>query len=347
MRAAISTWLLLQGASAFASSPVATGDPSRPECIDAMRLGKAMYESTAPRLYAPLSVPKGMESRLILGASDLDISGGDALTNSPEFEKLPRGSGAIYWAAKPSEGHRIVVQDMPMSWQGNTYDLYLLDPAAQKASSLEKPIIAQAWRPPLVFQRDKQGTKWFIDVGHPAIALGDWNVYTAKEGRPVCTISFHPGAENPADLLPKQLLAFTRRLDEVLGPGNNEGTLQPTAGIRIAAQHLLANAALRPWALADTDAYNSRSEVDKGLEQWAKSNRARRRLYDEITKTYPAAEQSLAEYYEKAYRLPAQKSREVASWTLGLIFRSYFVFPNEEGRRQDRNTRTNPWPHAR
>lgn len=351
-RLTFSTWFLLQAATAFASSPVATGDTSRPECVDALRLAKAMYESNAPRLYAPLKIPKEMQSRLILGAFDLDISGGNALDNSPEFEKLSRERGAIYWAAKASDGRRIVVEDIPMGWQGDTYDLYLLESSVSKAGFQNngsanrpyQPVIAMAWRPPLVFQQDKQGTKWFIDVGHPADALNDWNVYTSKEGRPICTIAFHPGATNAADLLPKQVKALTKKLDEVLGPGHDEGTLQPTAGIRIAAQHLMSNAALRPWALSDGAAHNSRGEVDKGLEGWANANAARRRLYDEIQKAYPAAEQSLAAYYAGAYGLQAQKSQEVAKWTLDLMYRSYFVFPSEEARNRDRNARTNPWP---
>lgn len=317
-----------------------------------------MYESTAPRLYAPLKIPKEMQSRLILGAFDLDISGGNALDSASEFEKLPRNTGAIYWAAKESEGHRIVVQDAPMSWQGNVYELYLLDPAVQKAtflSNLQKdsanlpyqPIISMAWRPPLVFQRDKQGTKWFIDVGHPAEALGDWKVYTSRTGSPVCTIAFRAGAENPANLLPKQVLALSRKLDEVLGPGRDEGTLQPTAGIRVAARHLMANAALRPWALSDGDVYNSRDEVDAGLAEWAKANQSRRRLHDEIQTIYPAAEQSLATYYANTYGLQPQKSQLVARWVLDLMFRSYFVFSSEKAGLRKTTPRTNPWTSER
>ena len=317
-----------------------------------------MYESTASRLYAPLKVPKDMQSRLILGAYDLDISGGNALDSSSEFEKLPQSSGAIYWATKESDGHRIVVQDAPLSWQGDVYELYLLDPAVKKATfqaNLQKdsaslpyqPVITMAWRPPLVFQRDKQGSKWFIDVGHPADVLGDWKVYTSREAHPVCTIAFHPGEGSAAGLLPKQVTALSRKLNEVLGPGNDEGTLQPTARIRIAAGHLLANAALRPWALSDGDVYNTRDEADAGLAEWAKANQSRRRLYDEIQKIYPAAEQALAEYYATTYGLQQQKSQQVAKWVIDLVYRSYFVFSSENARLRQPAPRTNPWTSER
>ena len=350
---AIPAMLIALSSTAYAA-PLAKGDVSRSECIDAMKLANAMYASAAPRLFAPLEIPKGMQSRLILGASELDISGGEALENGPEFDKLPQESGAIYWAATVSEGRRIVVKDQRMGWQGDVYDLYLLEPGVQQAGFLAnirknpdnhayKPVIEMAWRPPLVFQSIRQGTKWFIDVGHPADILGNWKVYTAQAGRPVCSITFHADGATPAELLPQAVANLARKLDEVLGPGNDEGTLQPTARIRLGAQHLMANAALRPWALSEADAYNSRREVDSGLVEWAKGNHARSRLYEEIRKAYPAAEKSLAAYYATAYGLQGQKSEEVAKWALDLMFRSYFVFSRQE----DRSHQPNPWPIAR
>jgi len=84
---AIPAMLIALSSTAYAA-PLAKGDVSRSECIDAMKLANAMYASAAPRLFAPLEIPKEMQSRLILGASELDISGGEALENGPEFDKL-------------------------------------------------------------------------------------------------------------------------------------------------------------------------------------------------------------------------------------------------------------------
>lgn len=129
-----------------------------------------------------------------------------------------------------------------------------------------------------------------------------------------------------------------------MGPGNDEGTLQPTARTRLDAKHVLANAGLRPWALVDGNAYNSRSEVDAGLENWAKANSSRRRLYGEILKEYPVAERSLAAYYASAYGLKPQKAQEAAAWVLDLVFRSFFVFSNGQNYFRYDGVRTNPWP---
>lgn len=354
-RVIIATWFSIHATTVLASLPLATGDISRPECIDAMKLAKAMYESTAQRLYAPLEPPKEMQSRLVLGASGLDISGGDALQSTTDFEKLPQDNRNIYWSRDTNGGLRVVVREIPVGWRGDVYALYLLDGTVQKETFLSnidsapngspyQPVVSETWRPPLVFQRDERGAKWFIDVGQLFQVLGDWSVYTSKERHAICTIAFHPPAKDPIGLLPKQVGTLALKLDEALGPGNDEGTLQPTATTRLHVKHVLANAALRPWALSDADAYNSRSEVDAGLEDWAKVNGSRRRLYNEIRKAYPAAEHSLATYYVSAYGLQPRKAQEVAAWALDLIFRSHFVFSSGGDYFRDDDVRTNPWP---
>src|SRR5262249_18741433 len=131
------------------------------------------------------------------------------------------------------------------------------------------------------------------------------------------------------------------------GPGNDEGTLQPTARQRLHVEHLLGNAAFRPWALSDADAYNSRNEVDAGLDAWARMNSARARLRKQMLGAYPAAERALAEYYASAFGLQPGKAREVAAWALDLTFRSYFVFHRDEDRSSSNDIRTNPWPLQR
>lgn len=242
-----------------------------------------------------------------------------------------------------------------MGWRGDMYNLYLLDNGVAKddflrsiesapGSSPYQPIISDAWRPPLVFQRDKPKEKWFVDVGQPFQILSDWHVYTAKTGQAVCIIAFSPPGKSPVGLLPRAVTRLARKLDEALGPGNEEGTLQPTARTRLDAKYVLANAALRPWALTDGDAYNSRNEVDAGLEEWAKANNSRRRLYGEIQKEYPLAERSLVAYYASAYGLPPQQAQEAAVWVLDLIFRSFFVFSNGQNYFRYDGVRTNPWP---
>lgn len=354
-RLGIAVCCFLQATAALASLPFATGDISRPECSDAMKLAKAMFQSTAMRLYAPLTIPTGLRSTLVLGASELDISGGNALTSTEDFEKLPQDNRNIYWAKETNGALRVVVREAPVGWRGDMYYLYLLDAAVAKddflnsinsatGSSSYQPVVSDTWRPPLVFQPPQHEAKWFIDVGQPFQILSDWRVFSSEKGRAICTIAFGPSGKDAAEHLPRPVKRLASKLDEALGPGNDEGTLQPTARTRLDAKHVLANAALRPWALVDANAYNSRSEVDAGLEDWAKVNNSRRRLLAEILKEYPAAERSLAAYYASAYGLPPPKAQEVAAWVIDLVFRSFFVFSNGQNYFRYDGVRTNPWP---
>ena len=61
-RLSIAVCFFLQATAALASLPFAMGDISRPECIDATNLAKAMYQSTAQRLYAPLTTPADLQA---------------------------------------------------------------------------------------------------------------------------------------------------------------------------------------------------------------------------------------------------------------------------------------------
>jgi hypothetical protein len=354
-RLSIAVCFLLQATVALASLPSANGDISRPECMDAMKLAREMFHSTSQRLYAPLTIPTDLRSTLVLGASELDVSGGNALTSTEDFEELPQGIRNIHWAKETNGALRVVVREIPVGWRGDMYDLYLLDAAVTKDDFLNsinsatgsvtyQPVVSDTWRPPLVFQLPQLKEKWFIDVGQPFQILSDWRVYSSKERRAICTIVFSPPGKDSAARLPRPVRTLVRKLDEALGPGNDEGTLQPTARTRLDAKHVLANAALRPWALVDGNAYNSRSEVDAGLEDWAKVNNSRRRLYGEILKEYPIAERSLAGYYSRAYGLPPQKAQESAAWVLDLAFRSFFVFSNGQDYFRYDGVRTNPWP---
>lgn len=336
--------------------PTATGNVTSPECVDAAVLAQSMFASIAPRLYAPLQIPPGVRSALVLGASESDISGGDALQATDAFEKLPQQTNrSVYWSRAVDAGKRIVVAETAVGWRGDMYSLYLLDGAIEPSSflnslevarhdALSVPVVSDSWRPPLVFQLPDGGKKWFIDVGQPHQVLANWRVHAAEATQPSCTILFLNPSGSTDKGLPTSVRTLVAQLDEALGPGHDEGTLQPTARQRLHAQHVLANAAYRPWALSDGDVYNSRSEVDAGLEEWALAIRSRSRLRGDIVKTYPKAERSLSAYYVRTFGLSAQKADEVSAWVLDLVFRSFFVFSNDGDYFRYDGVRTNPWP---
>ena len=223
-RLSIALCLLLQSALAFAALPFATGDISRSECIDAMTLARAMFQSTAQRLYAPLVIPAGLQSTMVLGAVELDISGGDALTSTDDFERLPQGTRTIYWAKETNGATRVVVNEVNYGWQGDKYSLYLLDAAVAKddfiksidaapGSATYRSVVSDTWRPPLVFQSIGDKAKWFIDVGEPFQIFSDWRVYSSAEKREICRIAFSPLGKDKAGRLPHAVTSLARKLD--------------------------------------------------------------------------------------------------------------------------------------
>jgi hypothetical protein len=83
-------------------------------------LATHMYNSTASRVYAPLTTPQAMRSELILGASALEISGGHALAgNAEEFEEAPHSNAGVYWARHTDAGRRLVIVEWPASMRGS------------------------------------------------------------------------------------------------------------------------------------------------------------------------------------------------------------------------------------
>lgn len=169
-RSMIATWLLIN-ATTVGALPLASGNTSSLQCTDAMKVAKAMYESTSRRLYAPLKIPNGLQSRFILGASELDISGGDALESTADFEKLPYYTRNIYWSRDAKEEPRIVVVENTVGWRGDQYSLYLLDETVKKETFLSnidntssnaafEPLIYDSWRPPMIYLIGERGSKF-------------------------------------------------------------------------------------------------------------------------------------------------------------------------------------------
>ncbi|HSX89334.1 MAG TPA: hypothetical protein VLG17_15235 [Pseudomonas sp.] len=341
--------------------PTASGDTSSQECADALALANFMFNSKSTKLYAPLSIPSTMNSDLILGTSERDISGGSALeANQDQFEKLPQlgrnTTRSVYWEKEVEGSTRIAVKETNAGWKGDMYSLFLIDSHIQENEFLQDlqesyghskypAFIEGAWRPPLIFLSRSTKTKWFIDVGQPYEFLARWIIYKNPTNKLTesCTIQFRPEIKFSQSLLPKSVQRLAYLLNETMGPGNNEGTLQPTARLRLHTQHIWANAALRPWALSESDVYNSTEEVNTELKAWSKSGLSYKNIHTEIINTYPAAEQELAHYYMKNFKLPKDKATPLANWVLDIAYRAHYIFPNGSDHFRYDNVNTNPW----
>jgi hypothetical protein len=134
-------------------------------------------------------------------------------------------------------------------------------------------------------------------------------------------------------------------IDETIGPGNNEGTLQPTARLRGAVQYVWGNVALRPWAVSEADVYNSREEVDAGLEAWSKgdSGPSYRRVYKEILAAYPVALEALRQYYGSTFSLSNEKAQALATYVLDIALRANYSFTNGQDYFRYQGVNNNPW----
>jgi len=339
--------------------PTLRGGDRTDQCDTALQIARYQFASDTPYVFAPPTIPSGIDSVEVLGTRLVDVSGGDALfADEAIFERIPaQRSGTemrAVWQRAPVHDRRFVLVERPMGWRGDRYFVFdvtgattLVEVLAQvdapRPSNGVIPLLSGVWRPPLVFRHAASGTLWFVDLdAHTSGVLPNWNIYAAgPDGTgPRCSVHFWPEVADATDLLPERVRELARLLDQSLGNGVGEGTLQPTARIRGTASNTWANAAYRPWAV--TAAYNTRAEVDAGLKVWSKKNALR---YEQILKLYPLAEKSLSDYYEKTFTLSPEDARALASYVLDVAFRSNFVFSSDDPERLTRNAKAsrNPW----
>jgi hypothetical protein len=302
-------------------------------------MARSAFHSRSFSLDWPIPAP-APPARIILRQRVADISGGDGIeADASEFLTLHQPLGkdyklTIFWSRKAYAGKRLAVVDRPFNWRGDWYTTYLLDPGdtperfGTRLTELKPLLGDNRWSPPTVLSSGTGEAYWIIDRGEPYQVMPDWRVFvpTASGAHSPCRISF--GADGRAGLanLPAPVRKLAAELDEALGPGTGEGTLQPTAAIRVMVAQAWANAAARPWALT-AQPYNSRLEVQRGLAEWARGSRARTVLLGRISHDYPAAEQALATYYATSATRTHAAAKRTAARVLDYMFRTYFVFP--------------------
>lgn len=312
-----------------------------PECKTVLRLAQLAYKSTAFNLWEPQSLLENLDITLVLGPQGLDLSGGDALdANLEVFTKVPLPEYAprsIYWQTDTSQGNRLVIEEIPHGWRGDAYAVRLAPTTLTTSEYFSAKnrqgsgglitLIDGAWRAPLVFQSKNAGNLWLVYVGEPYVFSPNWLVYLPIAGQlqKACEVQFHPNVNHATSLLPSSVQRLAMLLDQSIGRGENEGTLQPTARIRISVDQAWANAALRPWAMGTP--YNSREEVDAGLSAWAENGKTYRAAYVEIQVQYKIAEKALKSHYKKRFNMSKIESQSTAKNVLDTALRTHYVFP--------------------
>lgn len=333
--------IFLMTGTAFAW-PIMSGDTRRSECVEALAMASAQFKSDTFSMRAPLPIAAAAMSRLVLSVSEEHIEAGDAQSADPNvFGKMtypgnPNTLRNVYWQISPQRGKRLIVAESQVGWRGDWYSYYLADPSLPVETYLVdpeqlrrlglKPVIGEVWRPLQLLQNSASGQIWAIDQNEQR----NWDVYILDEAgmSARCHVAFMPDVPPAVRLLPKPTQRFASLLAEALGPGRNEGTLQPTARIAYDVEQAWANAAMRPWALK-REPYNSRAEVDDGLEKWAMRGPKYRRTYRAIRRQYPKAVAALASYYRTTFSKSPQAAREMAAQSMDYLYRSYFVFHRE------------------
>jgi hypothetical protein len=227
-----------------------------------------------------------------------------------------------------------------MNWQGDFFGLYLVDATLdpdktadllaneKKTDTRMALVFKNAWRGPWLIRDPQTQGIVAIDIQHPADFLADWIVYRNAGGvlERACHIAFRPPAQRASELLPSGAVReLAVLLDEILGvPAQDEGTLQPTSRIRVAARQAWANAAVRPWALEEP--YNTEKEIAEGLKEWTRRSPVYRARYRRLQALLPKAEKELAAYYRKALGKSAQEAASLARQALTRAVGAHFVF---------------------
>ena len=334
------------------AAPTIVGDKSDERCRAALNMAEAAWQSSSFDLTWPIPEPPSGPMKIVLRQNDADISGGNdaniggglaidvdpATFEAREQQLHDNHSVTVFWGKQVSSGKRVVMVASPMGWQGDWYTVLVLDAdltperlgellgeRMDPPSTALVPLIGDnRWNPPIILQDTRTDDYWLIDRGEPYETLADWRVFVVGKDGPAapCHIAMGYTEAKGLNALPPVVRRLAAALDEALGPGSNEGTLQPTARTRLAVRQAWANAAMRPWAFTG-EPYNTRLEVEQGLRSWAKANSKRTALMRRIQLDYPAAENALRNYYgEQGRAAPAALAHHV----LDQMFRTYFTF---------------------
>lgn len=324
------------------AAPVIVGDQDHPACVATLNIADTAFRSARPSLTWPVTIT-GTDVRFILGRKAADISDGDGLlADLAIFERI-EGDGqnrAIYWQRQPVNGRRLVAVDRRFNMRGDWYYLYALDAAVAQPDFLRQismeeglttaftPILGDnRWYPPLVLASDAVAAPWVVDQGEPYHIMADWLVITVtgQDSGPLCRVDFTPDGQPGLDALPPEVRRFARLADEALGPGNDEGSLQPTARLRLAVAKGWALVSHRPWALTSPP-YNSRTETVAGLARWAGKTAGRTRLYRALRQSERPAHKALSAYYQARFALTPAQANPFAAHALDHMLRTHFTF---------------------
>lgn len=347
------------------TGPKLIGDGARAECRIAFDLAKATFASTNPNLLWPILLPEGTEASIVLSRGGDDISGGLPLyADATAFDRVEYRPGSansfVYWQRETNGGRRLVVVQDEFNWRGAWYYLFdvegslsqsdfILAYTSARRSNLSSLVVGvpvlgdNRWQPPIILGNPQTKDVWVLDQGERGNGLTSWSVYVSSlEGmNSPCQIEFANAETVGLKKLPRSVRNFAALLDEALGPGTNEGTLNQTGAIRFRVAQSWAVLTERPWALVG-EPHNSRKQVDDALIEWGRSVPARMKLHKELGKTYDVAQRELAVFLVANFAISQKQAEFFSAYAMDHMLRTYFVFQIED--EEKRVSFGNPWP---
>lgn len=309
------------------------------ECSEALMLARNSFQSTKFDFVISTSeITKNSLSEIVLFSIADDISGTNKnIFRKVSFKRFNETNGNIYWQINAINNHRLVIAEWTMGWRGDMYSVFDIDVNISIEDFISEfsknenfknstAITLDSWKPPLIL-KNQDSSLWLIKTPEFFDSFGNWEIFafTTSGVKKECDVIFKPDVKNNVELLSKSVQDLALLLGKTMGLGKDEGTLHPTAQLRGQIEFLLANIVLRPWVFFD-EPYNSRKEVDDGLEKWSNTSIKNRKLYNEIKKQYPIAEKSLSNYYQEHFSLSAIKAEALSKYMIDIFFRSHYSF---------------------
>lgn len=351
--------------------PVLVGDEARSECQAALGMASAAFRSTSPVLTWPVPGPDAGLAALVLRRKDRDISGGDGIWVDPEVFARMEGDERLrmvfHWQREVRDGRRILVVEVPHSWRGSWYSLFLVDGALSPESFPQiyrdaaqayfrqpkdgppvlLPVLYQnSWATPMILRDESSGGLWVLEQGQFNFWQPEWQIHVngAEGFSPLCRVIFNPDDSTGLERMPPAVRDFATFADAALGPDPDLGTLRPTQGIRNRVSLFWTILAERPWALTATP-YNSREEVEAGLTAWAEGVPARVRLLQNLFESLEPAENALTHLLRDRFPIDEDAARTFSAYAIDHMLRSYFTFHSEVGGLSHTPSLT-PWPNS-
>ena len=336
--------LLVSYGSIGADFPRLSGDQT-PSCRQMLKIAQDAFHSNQVDLRVVRPLPEGMPIHLVLSLDEnseyLDRTQFELIENHEDIEEdnltqseLGTSYEKVYLQNTKGSLVKLALVRTWL-WSSALFEMRLL-PSGLKAERVaqwrQEDALASmsSYFPPRVYTSADYHDWWLVS-GQGFGPFSAWTIYVLRDKSFLksCEIQFLPPQFNLMHYMPVEARKLAKLLSQTLGSDKNEGSLHPTTRLQRNAEAAWMNLLLRPWA-DSANPYNTRKTVDRELAHWATLDPAFRRHHQLILRQLPKAERDIAAMYERSFRMPAIDARQRAAINMDWVYRSYYVFPEEQ-----------------